>query len=354
MSILDKIGGRRHVFIMIVVMATGATQKQQDAVTKEVERLGFRAHPIIGEDRNVIACIGHEKGKVDLMDIQAFEGVEAVVPISKPYKLVSSETQKDRTVIKISDAVSVGGDTICVIAGPCSVESREQLLETAQVVKKAGAHVLRGGAFKPRTSPYDFQGLEEEGLKILAEARETTGLPVITEVLTPHDVELVEKYTDIMQVGARNVQNYSLLKELGHCSKPIFLKRGMSTTVREWLLSAEYIITGGNPNVMLCERGIRTFETATRNTLDLNVVPVLKHETHLPVVVDSAHGTGYWQYVTPMALAGIAAGADALMVEVHPHPEVALSDGGQSLTPKRFGELMRRLKPVVEAVGRKL
>ncbi len=339
---------------MIVVMIQGASKEQQEAVVKEVEELGFRSHIIEGEDRNVIACIGHEKKKIDLLDLQIFEGVEAVVPISKPYKLVSSETKKERTEIKINDQVTIGGDQICVMAGPCSVESREQILETAKAVKEAGAHILRGGAFKPRTSPYDFQGLEEEGLKLLAEAREVTGLPVITEVLTPQDVPLVAQYSDILQVGARNVQNFSLLKELGKVGKPVFLKRGLSTKIREWLLSAEYIITGGNPNVMLCERGIRTFETATRNTLDLNAVPVLRHETHLPIVVDPSHGTGHWQYVIPMALAGVAAGADALMIEVHPHPEVALSDGGQSLTPKRFAEMLNQLRPIAEAVGRRL
>lgn len=339
---------------MIIVMSSDATEKEIKDVVKEVEQLGFKSHLIQGEDRTVIACIGHEKKKVDLLDLQTFRHVEAIVPISKPYKLVSTETKKERTVIKVSDEVSIGGKEICVMAGPCSVENHDQLLETARAVKKSGAHILRGGAFKPRTSPYDFQGLEEEGLKILAEAREQTGLPVITEVLGPRDVELVERYSDILQVGARNVQNFQLLRELGNAKKPVFLKRGMSTTIKEWLLSAEYIVTGGNPNVMLCERGIRTFETATRNTLDLNAVPVLNHETHLPVVVDPSHGTGHWQYVIPMAMAGIAAGADAIMVEVHPRPEEALSDGGQSLTFKRFGEMMQQLRPLVEALGRSI
>lgn len=339
---------------MIIVLSTEATEEEQEAVIREVKALGFRPHVIEGEDRNVIACIGHEKKKIDLMNLQTCAGVEAVVPISKPYKLASAETKKERTVIKVNGGVSIGGAGLVVMAGPCSVESREQLLETARAVKKGGAHMLRGGAFKPRTSPYDFQGLEEEGLKLLAEAREATGLPVITEVLTPKDVELVERYSDILQVGARNVQNFSLLKELGQSKKPVFLKRGLSTTIKEWLLSAEYIITGGNPNVMLCERGIRTFETATRNTLDINAVPVLRHETHLPIIVDPSHGTGYWQYVAPMAMAAIAAGADGIMVEVHPHPEVALSDGGQSLTPKNFMALMASLRRIAAAVGREV
>ena len=339
---------------MIIVMTTTATDAQVDAVVSEVEKLGFKAHLIHGEDRKVIACIGHEKKKTDLLDLQTFDGVDSVVPISKPYKLASSETKREKSVIRVSKDVSIGGETLCVMAGPCSVENREQILEAARAVKAGGGHILRGGAFKPRTSPYDFQGLEEEGLKLLAEAREETGLPIITEVLDPKDVDLVSGYTDIFQVGARNVQNFSLLKELGKAKKPVFLKRGMATTIREWLLSAEYIMKGGNPNVMLCERGIRTFETATRNTLDLNAVPVLKSETHLPVVVDPSHGTGHWQYVIPMALAGIAAGADALMIEVHPRPEEALSDGGQSLTPKRFKELMSKLKSLAKVVERKI
>ncbi|MBI4373383.1 MAG: 3-deoxy-7-phosphoheptulonate synthase [Deltaproteobacteria bacterium] len=339
---------------MIVVMKTGATKRQVDAVIQGVKKLGFKPHPIHGEDRFVVACIGHEKKKQDLYDLQSLEAVEAIVPISKPYKLASLETHKKPTVISVGDSVKIGGAALCVMAGPCSVESEAQIMETAKGVKQAGAHMLRGGAFKPRTSPYDFQGLEIEGLRLLAKAREVTRLPVITEVIGPEDVELVAEYADILQVGARNVQNFSLLKGLGQCRKPVFLKRGMSTTIKEWLLSAEYILTGGNPDVILCERGIRTFETATRNTLDLNAIPVVKSQTHLPIILDPSHGTGNWNYVIPMALAGIAAGADGLMIEVHPRPEEALSDGGQSLTLKRFKELMTRLKPVAEAVGRTL
>ncbi len=337
---------------MIIVMKVGALKKDVDQVCGEVKKRGFQPHLIQGEDRQVIACIGHEKKKSDLFDLQSLDGVESVVPISKPYKIASREGRKTSSLIKVSPGVEIGGPKLCVIAGPCSVESESQVLETARAVKKSGANLLRGGAFKPRTSPYDFQGLEEEGLKILAHARKETGLPIVTEVMGPEDVELVEKYADVLQVGARNCQNFPLLKELGQAKKPVLLKRGLSTTIREWLLSAEYILTGGNQNIILCERGIRTFETATRNTLDLNAIPVLKEQTHLPVLADPSHGTGYWQYVLPMALASIAAGADGLIIEVHPKPEEALSDGGQSLTFKRFAELMEKLRPVAAAVGR--
>ncbi len=332
-------------------MKIGASEKEVHHVCEEIKKLGFRPHLIHGEERNVIACIGHEKKKKDLFALQSADGVESVVPISKPYKLASRETKKATSVLGIGNA-TIGASKICVMAGPCSVEGERQILETAKAVKAAGAQVLRGGAFKPRTSPYDFQGLEEEGLKLLAKARQETGLPVITEIMDADDVELVEQYADVLQVGARNVQNFSLLKELGKSKKPVMLKRGMSTTIREWLLSAEYILTGGNSNVILCERGIRTFETSTRNTLDLNAVPVLREQTHLPIVVDPSHATGHWQYVEPMALASIAAGADGLMIEVHPKPEEALSDGAQSLTFKKFQELMDRLRPLAAVLGR--
>ncbi len=333
-------------------MKIGASKPQVDHVCEEVKRLGFRPHLIHGEERDVIACIGHEKKKKDLFSLQGAEGVESVVPISKPYKLASRETKKETSVLKIDGGIEIGGPRLCVMAGPCSVESERQILETARSVKTSGALMLRGGAFKPRTSPYDFQGMGEEGLKLLAKARKETGLPVITEVMDAEDVELLEKYADVLQVGARNVQNFSLLKELGQSKKPVMLKRGMSTTIREWLLSAEYILAGGNPNVILCERGIRTFETATRNTLDLSAVPVLREQTHLPIVVDPSHGTGQWQYVQPMALASVAAGADGLIIEVHPKPEEALSDGAQSLTLKKFDELMTKLKPLAAVLGR--
>jgi len=275
------------------------------------------------------------------------------VPILKPYKLASTEVRQQTSQININGVV-IGGEKLCVMAGPCSVENEEQIVETAKAVREAGAHMLRGGAYKPRTSPYSLQGLGLEGLKMLDTARKETGLPVITECMNPRDIDEVHEWTDVLQVGARNVQNFSMLKELGRCEKPVFLKRGLATTIKEWLMSAEYIMSEGNQDVILCERGIRTFETATRNTLDLNAVPVLREETHLPVIVDPSHGTGYWQYVQPMALAGVACGADGLMIEVHPDPAHAASDGGQSLKPKRFATLMERLKPIAEAVGRSL
>lgn len=333
-------------------MKIGATKGDVDHVCEEVKRLGFRPHLIHGEERFVVACIGHEKKKKDLFDLQSLEGVESLVPISKPYKLASRETRKTTTVIPVDGGVSIGGERLCIMAGPCSVEGERQILETARAVKASGGHMLRGGAFKPRTSPYEFQGLEEEGLRLLAKARKETGLPIITEVMDAGDVALVEKYADILQVGARNVQNFPLLKELGGSRKPVMLKRGMATTIREWLLSAEYILAGGNGRVILCERGIRTFETSTRNTLDLNAIPVLREQTHLPIIVDPSHGTGQWQYVAPMTLASIAAGADGIMVEVHPKPEEALSDGGQSLTFRKFEELMGKIRPLAAVLGR--
>jgi 3-deoxy-7-phosphoheptulonate synthase len=279
--------------------------------------------------------------------------VEAVQRILQPFKLASRECRPEATVVHV-DGVAIGGSRVVVMAGPCSVESREQVLEVADRVKRAGAALLRGGAFKPRTSPYAFQGLEEEGLKLLAEAKRATGLPVVTEVMEPDKVAVVAEYADVLQIGARNIQNFSLLKRVAEARKPVLLKRGMATSIQEWLLSAEYILAGGNPHVILCERGIRTFETATRFTLDLNAVPVIKKLTHLPVVVDPSHGTGHWEYVEPMARAGVAAGADGLIIEVHPRPAEALSDGPQSLKPERFAELMERLRKVARAVDREI
>jgi 3-deoxy-7-phosphoheptulonate synthase len=339
---------------MIIVMKTDATKEQEKAVIRHIEQMGFKAHVIHGEERDVIGAVGHEKKKMDLMVLTTHTGVEAVIPISKPYKLASKELQRSPSLIHISDKVSVGGTQAVVMAGPCSVESEEQILKTAKAVKKAGAQILRGGAYKPRTSPYDFQGLAEDGLKLLEIARRETGLPLVTEVMSQRDVERVEQSADILQVGARNVQNFALLKELGQVKKPVLLKRGMSTTIKEWLMSAEYILSEGNPNVILCERGIRTFETATRNTLDLSAVPVLREQTHLPVIVDPSHGTGVRNYVPPMAMAAIAAGADGLMIEVHPNPEQALSDGAQSLTLEMFEEMMKKLKPLLDVVGKHL
>lgn len=339
---------------MIVVMKQGATPQQIEKVKTKVVDFGFSPHMIIGEERTVVACVGMGNRK-DLEGLRLIDGVQDLVPISKPYKLASKEVKKETTIISVADGrVQIGGNKLVMMAGPCSVESEEQIVNTAIAVKKAGATVLRGGAWKPRTSPYAFQGLAEDGLKLLDLARKETGLAVITEVMNQRDIEVVERYTDIIQLGARNVQNFSMLKDLGQCKKPVFLKRGLATTIQEWLMSAEYIISSGNPNVILCERGIRTFETSTRNTLDLNAVPVLKEQSHLPVIVDPSHGTGFWQFVTPMALAGIACGADGLMVEVHPDPAKAWSDGGQSLKYETFEKLMEQARQVALAVGRSL
>ncbi len=339
---------------MIVVMKAGATNEEIDAVVGRVEELGYRAHLIRGVERTVVGCVGDERQDKSIIaeTLPSLSGVESVMPILEPYKLASRQFKPETSLIRITDEVAIGGKKLVVMAGPCSVEGKEQLFEVARAVKEAGGTILRGGAFKPRTSPYSFQGLEEEGLKLLASARDLTGLPIVTEVMDPHDVDIVSKYTDILQVGARNVQNFALLKRLGKATRPVLLKRGLSTTIKEWLQSAEYILSEGNPNVVLCERGIRTFETTTRNTLDLGCVPVLKEKTHLPVIVDPSHATGVWQYVTPMAYAGIACGADGIMVEVHPQPDKAWSDGAQSLKPKRFAQLMAGLKAFAEAAGR--
>jgi len=332
---------------MIIVMKAGAAQQHIDRVFEKVQELGFRVHPIYGELRTVIACVGDERGKYRLQALETLDGVENVVPILKPFKLASREWNESRTTITIPapnqsnlPPVIIGNGSIVVMAGPCSVESSEQILLSAELVKKAGAKILRGGAFKPRTSPYAFQGLEEEGLKLLAEAREKTGLLVITEVITPTDVPLVADYADILQVGARNMQNFALLKDIGKIKKPVLLKRGQSSTLKELLMSAEYIMSQGNEQVILCERGIRTFEDYTRNTCDLSAVPALKELSHLPVIVDPSHGTGVRSLVTPLAKAAIAVGADGLIIEMHPHPEAAFSDGAQSLTPEQFGILM--------------
>jgi 3-deoxy-7-phosphoheptulonate synthase len=332
---------------MIIVMKAGATQQQIEHVFEKVKEVGFKVHPIYGELRTVIACIGDERGKYRLQALDSLDGVESVVPILKPFKLASREWHGSRTSISIPPSpgnnmlpVIIGNDHFIVMAGPCSVESREQILKSAEHVKNAGARVLRGGAFKPRTSPYAFQGLEEEGLKLLAEAREKTGLLIVSEVITPTDVQLVSDYVDILQIGARNMQNFVLLKEVGKTKKPILLKRGMSNTLKELLMSAEYIMAQGNEQVILCERGIRTFEDYTRNTCDLSAVPALKELSHLPVIVDPSHGTGVRSLVTPISKAAVAVGADGLIVEVHPNPEEALSDGSQSLTPDQFIILM--------------
>jgi len=338
---------------MIIVLKAGSTDAEVEDVCGRIERMGYRPHTIRGELRTVIGAVGDDRGKERLKALESLEWVEGVQPILQPFKLASREVRHDPTVIAVN-GVRIGGQAIVVMAGPCSVESREQLLEVAAKVGAAGARVLRGGAFKPRTSPYAFQGLEEEGLKYLAEARRETGLSVVTEVMEPEKVDMVAQYSDILQIGARNVQNFSLLRRVAETRKPVLLKRGMATSIQEWLLSAEYVLSGGNPHVILCERGIRTFETSTRYTLDLNAVPVVKRLSHLPVVVDPSHGTGHWEYVEAMAMAGVAAGADGLIIEVHPRPEEALSDGPQSLKPDRFASMMQRVRRVAQALDRDL
>jgi 3-deoxy-7-phosphoheptulonate synthase len=339
---------------MIIVLKLHTLNDDIADVERRIIAMGYRPHTIRGELRTVIGAVGDDRGKERLRALESLECVESVTPILQPFKLASREVRAGNTAVKVTDRVVVGGHKIVVMAGPCSVESREQVLEVAAKVKAAGATVLRGGAFKPRTSPYAFQGLEEVGLKLLDEARRETGLPVITEVMEPDKVDVVAEHSDILQIGARNVQNFSLLRRVADTRKPVLLKRGMSTSIQEWLLSAEYVLAGGNPDVILCERGIRTFETATRFTLDLNAVPVLKKLTHLPVVVDPSHGTGHWEYVESMAMAAVAAGADGLIIEVHPKPAEALSDGPQSLKPDRFAALMTRVRNIARAVDRDL
>jgi 3-deoxy-7-phosphoheptulonate synthase len=342
---------------MIIVMQPGASREQVDHVFEQVRTLGYQVHPIYGEQRTVIACVGDEREKYRLQALEVLEGVESVVPILKPYKLASTDWKPGRTSIRLGkegekNTVTIGSNHFVVMAGPCSVESREQILTVAEQVKKAGAKVLRGGAFKPRSSPYSFQGLEEAGLRLLAEAREKTGLFIITEVITPTDVDLVADYADILQIGARNMQNFALLKEVGKVRKPVLLKRGMANTVKDLLLSAEYIMSQGNYEVILCERGIRTFEDYTRNTCDLSAVPVVHETSHLPIIVDPSHGTGVRSLVTPMAKAAVSAGADGLIIEVHSKPEEAFSDGAQSLTPPQFEDLMTWVKKLIDIEGR--
>jgi 3-deoxy-7-phosphoheptulonate synthase len=335
---------------MIIVMRHDASAKQIAAVVSRVEARGLRVNISRGEERTLIGVIGDDR-PIDGTQFEALDGVEKTVPILKPFKLASREMHPPDTLVPL-DGMKVGGPQIAIIAGPCSVESREQLLETAFAVKEAGAVALRGGAYKPRTSPYSFQGMGEKGLELLAEAREATGLPIVTEAMSPEQVTLVARYADVIQIGARNMQNYSLLNCVGESGRTVLLKRGMMATIEELLMSAEYILAQGNSRVILCERGIRTFEKYTRNTTDINAVPVLKQMTHLPVILDPSHSTGKWEYVTAVARSAIAAGADGLIVEVHAHPEEALSDGGQSLRPEKFAELVRQVRRVAEAVGR--
>jgi len=335
---------------MIVVMKKGATQEQIEHMIERVEALGLKSHPIYGTERTVIAAIGDKRDE-HRTSLESGPGVAEVVPILAPYKVASLEVNPERTVVRVA-SLSVGNCHLGIIAGPCSVENAEQTLATARAVKAAGATALRGGAFKPRTSPYSFQGLKEEGLRILAEARAETGLPVVTEVIAAADVDLVAAYADVLQIGARNMQNYRLLEEAGASGKPVLLKRGHAATMDELLLAAEYILNTGNPNVMLCERGIRTFESHTRFTLPLASVPYLHERTHLPVVVDPSHGTGHTGLVPRMAAAAVAAGADGLILEVHPDPETALSDGYQSLNFAQFAETMQLCRKVADAVGK--
>jgi 3-deoxy-7-phosphoheptulonate synthase len=337
---------------MMLVMTVDATTEQVSQAVALIESLGLTAHLSQGEERTVIGIVGNTHTVMPEQFTQV-SGVDRVVRISRPYKLASREFIPQDSSFPI-DGVQIGAQGVVLIAGPCSVEDRTLLLETAHAVKEAGGHALRGGAFKPRTSPYSFQGLGEEGLELLAEARLQTGLPVVTEVMAPEMVPLVAQYADVLQIGARNMQNYALLHAAGESQHPVLLKRGMSATIEELLMAAEYILSHGNRRVILCERGIRTFETATRNTTDINAVPVLKALTHLPVILDPSHSTGYAQYVTAIARAGIAAGADGLIVEVHPRPEIALSDGGQSLRPEQFVELIAQVRRVAQAVDRSL
>ncbi len=336
---------------MILTLKTGTSKKEVDNVIAKIKELGFTPSLSRGTERVVIGVIG-DKAIVHKDKFATMEAVDFITPISKPYKLVSREFKKENTIVSIGKDVHVGSKQVVVIGGPCSIDTKENLILTAREIKKAGGHLLRGGAFKPRTSPYSFQGLGEKGLELLAEAKKLTGLPTVTEVMDPRQVELICEYADVLQIGARNAQNFDLLKEVGQCAKPVILKRGFATTVEEWLMSAEYIVSKGNHQVILCERGIRTFETATRNTLDLSAIPVAKHLSHLPVMVDPSHGVGVREYIVPMALAAIAAGADGVMVEVHPVPAEALSDGHQALLPIQFQHMMKQIKLVAEAVGR--
>ena len=337
---------------MIVVMRRDATEREIEDVLKHLQDLGLSGHLSRGVERTVIGVVGQVYPEL-ADELEPLSGVTDVVPVSKPYKLVSREFQPHDTAFTVG-GVTIGNGQITVMAGPCAVESEEQVIATALAVKAAGASILRGGAFKPRTSPYSFRGLGKEGLEILARAREATGLPIITEVMSVWDVETVAQYADIIQIGTRNAHNYVLLEEVGRTGKPVLLKRGMAAHVQEWLLAADYILGQGNRKVIMCERGIRTFETATRFTFDINAIPIVKRLSHLPVVADPSHSTGKWYLVEPVALAAIASGADGLLIEVHPHPDHALSDGAQSLTFENFGRLMERMAQVAQAVGRSL
>jgi 3-deoxy-7-phosphoheptulonate synthase len=333
-------------------MRAGSTEKQVTAVMERIRAAGLKEHLSHGVGHTIIGVVGQTYPELKDM-LEALPGVDEVIPVSKPYKLCSREFHPEDTRVEVG-GVTIGGEEVVVIAGPCAVESEQQLLETAKAVKAAGATILRGGAFKPSTSPYHFRGLGKHGLELLAQMKKETGLPIITEVMSAADVDLVASYADILQIGARNMQNFYLLEEAGKSGKPIMLKRGMSATIQEWLLAAEYILAQGNKQLMLCERGIRTFETYTRNTMDISAIPVIEKVSHLPIIADPSHGTGKWYLVAPMALAAVAAGADGIMVEVHPNPDSALKDGAQSLNFDNFRKLMSLLGPVAAAVGRRL
>jgi 3-deoxy-7-phosphoheptulonate synthase len=332
-------------------MKVGSGDKEIAGVVKRIESAGLKAHVSQGAERTIIGVVGQIFPELEDM-LEMLSGVDEVIRVSKPYKLSSREFHPLDTTVKVG-GITIGGKEIVIMAGPCAVESEQQLLETARAVKAAGATILRGGAFKPSTSPYHFRGLGEPGLELLAQVKKEVGLPVITEVMSSSEVELVARYADILQIGARNMQNFNLLEEVGKTGKPVMLKRGLSATVQEWLLAAEYVLAQGNEQLMLCERGIRTFETYTRNTMDISVIPIIEKVSHLPIIADPSHGTGKWYLVIPMALAAVAAGADGIMVEVHPNPDLALKDGAQSLTFANFHQLMSQLKSVAEAVGRR-
>ena len=338
---------------MIIIMKDKASALQIENVQERLASFGFKTHPIHGEKKTVIGAIG-DKRLLSMNEVLMMPGVENVVPIMRPYKLASKELKKEQSIIDVGHNVTVGGKKLAIFAGPCAIESQEQFSTVAKAVKEAGANILRGGAFKPRSSPYSFQGLEADGLKIMHTTGKELDMPICTEVVDTRDVELVASYSDIIQIGARNMQNFKLLREVGKCTNPVLLKRGLASTMEEWLMAAEYIMSEGTENVILCERGIRTYETATRNTFDVSAIPVSKELSHLPIIGDPSHATGTYKYVPPVAKAAIAAGADGLMIEVHNCPEKAASDGPQSLTPEKFAKLMRELEPIAQAVGKEL
>ncbi len=338
---------------MLIVMQHGATEAEIRRVIATIEEMGYQARPMPGKQRTAVGLVGND-GKVDASRLEALPGVIEIIHVTQPYKQVSREWKAERTVVQLPSGVAIGGDEIVVIAGPCSVESEAQILEAARAVRDAGAVLLRGGAFKPRTSPYSFQGLGKKGLELLAKAREETGLLIVTEAMDSEGMDLIARYADVIQIGARNMQNYSLLKHAGRIGKPVLLKRGISATITELLLSAEYILAEGNAEVILCERGIRGFDTATRFVFDLTAIPLVQKLSHLPILADPSHATGLRAKVTPMARAAIAAGADGLLIEVHPSPDKALSDGAQSLAPDQFAELMKQCRAIADVIGRRL